>query len=191
MLASRATRAGCEGALNPRRRGCSVHTSQIAARIPSPACWGRWRRRASKDARLSTGYGAGWGVARCYDARRLARTLPRTCGPSALLSTPHPSPSATPSPLRGEGGARRPPAGSMTCVNVVGSGPGAGSSPASGRRDSPPRFRLHRPRKQRLLHPLGDLAQIGVARLAAGASRVEVVLKTVALRPMLPQEFEA
>ena len=62
---------------------------------------------------------AGWGVARCYDARRLARTLPRTCGPSALLSTPHPSPSATPSPLRGEGGARRPPAGSMTCVNSV------------------------------------------------------------------------
>ena len=62
---------------------------------------------------------AGWGVARCYDARRLARTLPRTCGPSALLSTPHPSPSATPSPLRGEGGARRPPAGSMTCVNAV------------------------------------------------------------------------
>ncbi|MGO8842843.1 MAG: hypothetical protein ACLQF1_17440, partial [Methyloceanibacter sp.] len=42
----------------------SVHTSQIAARIPSPACWGRWRERASKDARLSTGYGAGWGVAR-------------------------------------------------------------------------------------------------------------------------------
>ncbi len=101
-------------------KGCSVHTSQIAARIPSPACWGRWRHRASKDARLSTGYGAGWGVARCYDARRLARTLPRTCGPSALLSTPHPSPSATPSPLRGEGGARRPPAGSMTCVNAVG-----------------------------------------------------------------------
>ncbi len=26
------------------------------------------------------------------------------CGPSALLSAPHPSPSATPSPLRGEGG---------------------------------------------------------------------------------------
>ncbi len=61
----------------------------------------------------------GWGVARRYDARRLARTLPRTCGPSALLSTPHPSPSAPPSPLRGAGGARRPPAGLMTCVNAV------------------------------------------------------------------------
>ena len=84
---------------------CSVHTTQIAARIPSPACWGRWRHRASKDARLSTGYGAGWGVARWFDPSRIARTSPRTCGPSALLSTPHPSPSATPSPLRGEGGA--------------------------------------------------------------------------------------
>ena len=39
---------------------------------------------------------AGWGMARCYDAKRLARTLPQTSGPSALLSTPHPSPSATP-----------------------------------------------------------------------------------------------
>ena len=80
---------------------------------------------------------AGWGVARCYDARKLARTLPRTCGPSALLSTPHPSPSATPSPLRGEGGARRPPAGSMTCVNAV-ELQGGVADPASARSASAP-----------------------------------------------------
>ncbi len=96
--------------LSPRGPQCS-HISDRRA-DPSPACWGRWRHRASKDPRLSTGYGAGWGVARCYDARRLARTSPRTCGPSALLSTPHPPPSATPSPLREEGDARRPLAGS-------------------------------------------------------------------------------
>ena len=88
---------------------------------------------------------AGWGVARCYDASRLARMLPRTCGPSALLSTPHPSPSATPSPLRGEGGARRPPAGSMTCVNAVGEGEGKPSPAfplACTRCDHPNRCRM-------------------------------------------------
>ena len=41
---------------------------------------------------------AGWGVVGCCGAKRLARSFPRTCSPSALLSTPHPSPSATPSP---------------------------------------------------------------------------------------------
>ena len=104
--------------LNRRRHGeqrlpkpdSTVFTHLRSPRGSLPQLAGEGGVRASKDARLSTGYGAGWGVARCIDARRLARTLPRTCGPSALLSTPHPSPSATPSPLRGEGGARRPPA---------------------------------------------------------------------------------
>ena len=43
-------------------------------------------------------------------AATLSRIAPasfRTFIVSSLLSTPHPSPSATPSPLRGEGGARR------------------------------------------------------------------------------------
>ena len=31
------------GAISSPLLGCSVHTSQVAARIPSPACWGRWR----------------------------------------------------------------------------------------------------------------------------------------------------
>ena len=56
---------------------------------------------------------------------------------------------------------------------------------------SRPRFRLHRACPERLLHPLGDLAQIGVARLAAGAAGVEVALEAVALRPMLAEQFEA
>jgi len=34
---------------------------------------------------------AGWGVARCADAKRLARTFPGTCDPSALLSSPDPA----------------------------------------------------------------------------------------------------
>jgi len=29
----------------------------------------------------------GWGVARCYRAKRLAQRLPRSCGPRALLPT--------------------------------------------------------------------------------------------------------
>ncbi len=104
--------------------------------------WGRncTLRLARPNARVHSdarSYGAGWGVARCNDARRLARTLPRTCGPSALLSTPHPSPSATPSPLRGEGGARRPPAGSMTCVNAVGFDPGVAGVAGEGRGEGP------------------------------------------------------
>ena len=76
---------------NPPPQDGSVHTSQIAARIPSPACWGRWRHRASKDARLSTGYGAGWGVARRCDASRIARPSPRTFVGPYLLSAPHPA----------------------------------------------------------------------------------------------------
>ena len=65
-----------------------------AVRTPSPACWGRWRHRASKDARLSTGCGAGWGMARCFGLSRIARPSPQTCIDSYLLSAPHP-------PLRG------------------------------------------------------------------------------------------
>src|SRR5271166_810672 len=56
---------------------------------------------------------------------------------------------------------------------------------------SPPRLRLNRPRPQRLFHALGDFAQVRVARLATGAARIEVALKTVALRPMLGEELEA
>ena len=97
----------------------SVHASQIAARIPSPACWGRWRigRRKTPVFRRAMAPDGVWPAA--THARRLARTLAANLrSDAALLSTPHPSPSATPSPLRGgEGGARRPPAGSMTCVS--------------------------------------------------------------------------
>ncbi len=53
------------------------------------------------------------------------------------------------------------------------------------------RLRLHRARPESLLHPLGDLAQIGIARLAARASGIEVALEAVALRPMFAQELEA
>jgi hypothetical protein len=69
----------------PGLGSCGAHTSQTAMRIPSPACWGRWRG-ASDGA---------WPAATA--PKRLARTLPRTRSPSALLSTPRPSPSATPS----------------------------------------------------------------------------------------------
>src|ERR1700727_2714711 len=53
------------------------------------------------------------------------------------------------------------------------------------------RLRLHRARPEGLLHPLGDLAQIRVARLAAGASGIEVGLEAVALRPMFAEKLEA
>ena len=46
---------------------------------------------------------AGWGVARCYDARRLDQRYRELAVQRPASSTPHPSPSATPSPLRGEG----------------------------------------------------------------------------------------
>ena len=57
--------------------------------------------------------------------------------------------------------------------------------------NSRPRLRLHRARPERLFHPLGDLAQIGVARLAAGAAGIEVALEAVALRPMFGEKLEA
>ncbi len=56
---------------------------------------------------------------------------------------------------------------------------------------SRPGLGLDRPRPERLLHALGDLAQKGIARLAAGAAGVEVALKAVALRPVLRQKLEA
>src|SRR5208337_830457 len=144
----------------PQQGNDSIHTSQIAARTPSPACWGRWRHRASKDARLSTPYGAGWGVARCFGPSRIARPSPRTFVGPYLLSTPHPSPSATPSPLRGEatvkfGGspvlgraqgwrfAPPPPAASA----LTPSAPRAFGHP-SGRRNAPPGGRA-KPRSRR------------------------------------------
>jgi len=42
-------------------------------------------------------------VVRRFDAGTIAQMAPRTFVVAILLSTPHPSPSATPSPLRGEG----------------------------------------------------------------------------------------
>jgi hypothetical protein len=38
-------------------------------------------------------------VGRRFDARTIAQTAPRTFVVAILLSTPHPSPSATPSPF--------------------------------------------------------------------------------------------
>ena len=66
---------------------------------PVELCWGRWRHRAAKDARLSTGYGAGWGVAR----RRNCGSDCTTVTPSLQRDHPcfpHPiRPSGPPSPL--------------------------------------------------------------------------------------------
>src|ERR1700722_5469451 len=57
--------------------------------------------------------------------------------------------------------------------------------------DLPSRFRLHGARPESFLHPHGDLAQVRVARLAAGAPGIEVALEAVALRPMFAEELEA
>ena len=48
---------------------------QVAARTLLQLCWGRWRHRASKDARLSTGYGAGrrCGLGLCREGRQQER----------------------------------------------------------------------------------------------------------------------
>src|ERR1700722_20053879 len=54
-----------------------------------------------------------------------------------------------------------------------------------------PGLRLHRAGPERFLHPLGDLTQIGIARLAAGAAGIEVALEAVALRPMFTEELES
>ena len=55
--------------------GCGMHTSQSGARTPFPAALGKLAPQGvRKDARLPTGYGAGWGVARCLDASRIARS---------------------------------------------------------------------------------------------------------------------
>ena len=58
-----------------------AHITLRGARTPSPAlCWGRWLAEP-----------AGWGVARCCEAGRLARPQERTFDDAFLLSTPHPS----------------------------------------------------------------------------------------------------
>src|SRR5208282_2449244 len=85
-----------------------------AARTPSPACWGKWRHRASKDARRSTGY-------RASKDARLSTGYGRRmgCGPApqrwpdgaivtanlhrAMPAFRTPSGLRPPSPLRGEG----------------------------------------------------------------------------------------
>jgi hypothetical protein len=56
---------------------------------------------------------------------------------------------------------------------------------------SPPGLRLHRTRVERFFHPLGDFAQVGIARLAARTAGIEIALEAVALRPMFGQELEA
>ena len=63
-------------------------------------------------------HSAGWGVARFFDRGRIARPSPRSCSPLYLLSTPHAAFRAT-FPASRRRGARRPPAGSMACVNAV------------------------------------------------------------------------
>ena len=83
-----------------------IHTSKIAARVPSPALLGKVARSA------------GWGVARCFDASRIARPSLRTYIDPDLLSTPHPALRATFPASRRRG--RLPTAfNSMTCVNAV------------------------------------------------------------------------
>src|SRR5271170_172835 len=68
-------------------------------------------------------------------------------------------------------------------------------SPSSGlrarARGSRSWLRLDRAGEQRFFHPLGDFAQIGIARLAAGPAGIEVALEAVALRPMFAEELEA
>ena len=89
-------------------------------------CWGRWRDRAAKDARLSTGYGAGWGVGRAATLDRIARASTRTFNEPSLLSAPHPALRATfpASRRRRRATARNPkkcvdPAATTTGVELI------------------------------------------------------------------------
>src|SRR5579871_5156752 len=52
------------------------------------------------------------------------------------------------------------------------------------------RLGLDRPRPQRLLHPLGNVAQMGVASFPARPAGVEISLEAIPLRPVLGQQLE-
>src|SRR5271166_2906798 len=90
-----AIRLGGNGGKDGHQRGRPFrHLKSRARTHPFPSLLlrsgGRWRHRASRDARLSAGYGAGWGVARCFDPSRIARPSSRTWNDPYLLSAPHP-----------------------------------------------------------------------------------------------------
>src|SRR5271167_2771857 len=73
---------------------------------------------------------AGWGVANCFGPRRIARPPRQTFIDPYLLSALHPPPRGT-FPASRRKGTRRPPAGSLTCVNAVGPQQGAREAPHS------------------------------------------------------------
>ena len=96
----RRARLGPQGRVGPSSpAGAALRDAHITlrgARTPSPAlCWGRWLAEP-----------AGWGVARCCEAGRLARPRERTFDDAFLLSTPHPSGFARHLPRFAEKGAR-------------------------------------------------------------------------------------
>ena len=81
---------------SPGGAPCSVHTSQIAARTPSPACWGRWREAPDGV------WSAASAQVGLHDRHRKPASI-HPCFPHPIRRY------AAPSPLRGEGGTRRPP----------------------------------------------------------------------------------
>ena len=108
-------RAGV-GDRRQRRVGRGVSQAGVRALSLPQLCWGRWRHRASKDARLSTGYGPDgvWAAASTSAGLHCRHREPSRSAP--LLSTPHPAGFAGHPrvfargrlfPLRGEGARRR------------------------------------------------------------------------------------
>jgi hypothetical protein len=117
-------------------RSCGLHPVVAFSRIQAMKLANRGVRvlpsLVGKSLPPGVARSGGWGVARCYDARRLARTSPRTCGPSALLSAPHPSPSAIPSPSRAwTRGSRRRGRFALDALSATGSGQRVHSSLAA------------------------------------------------------------
>ena len=104
------TRRAVEPTRTSACRGPTAFTHlKLRVRIPSPALLGKVARSA------------GWGMARCIDPSRIARTSARTCNDPYLLSTPHPALRAAFPASRRRGGS--PTAfNSTTCVNLKGRG---------------------------------------------------------------------
>ena len=89
--------------------GDAIQTSRGPGAILPQLCWGRWRHRAAKDARPSTGYGAGWGVVRCCNLGSDCTTVTLSlCRAIPAFRAPSGPPGHLPR-LRGEGGALRYP----------------------------------------------------------------------------------
>ena len=72
---------------------------------PFPSLLGKVAPQGVERRPSSTGYGAGWGVARCFAASRIARPAPEAFSEPVLLSAPHPALRATFPASRGRGSA--------------------------------------------------------------------------------------